>query len=83
MIREKKHLGATFFYDTSRAIFGLTELPAHFAAVNGCRVLIVGEPGPEVIDRVQLHLAHLGFKRAHLLRVPAGQGPGLLVDLVA
>lgn len=81
MIREKNILGATIFYDLKRAVMGWTELPAHFVAVKDDRVLIVGEPCNDVR---QAAIASVGFRRAHVTRVPPGEGSkGLLVNLVA
>lgn len=81
MVKEKTLFGVKIYFDLSRSILGMTELPAHFVAANGARMLIVGEPHADVL---QLAIAEAGFNRVHVDRHPAGEGTtGVLLDLVA
>lgn len=81
MIREKHFYGWAIFYDTARAIVGMTELPANFVALKDNKIVIIGEPGADVL---QLALAHAGFTRLATQRVRAGEcSPGLLLDIAA
>lgn len=79
MQKATKIFGLIFFTEKEEPK-GTTELPRNFVATGPSKVLIAGDPTPDV---QQLAFSEMGLGRFQVYRHPEGEAtPGMLVNLL-